>query len=965
MGNRTRNLIIIGLVIALLGGSIAAIVLKKSRLGLDLAGGISLTYQAIPNGPTETPSEREVQNAIKVIQDRVDALGVSEAEVRSEGENLIGVSLPDVDDPEQAKSLVGSTAKLLFYKWEDTVVVGPNRTDEITSTDGATNQGYTDIHEAVELASKQKGSTTAADKTNDGVSRPTFYLFDAKDRLVAGPASSKEDLLAGENLVTKEKDSLGGKQPEDTEILEVPRGITIVSYAAGTTTSKFAKPQFYVLKDNTSLVGDDVKSAAQGTDNRGAPAVDLAFTGEGGKKFHNVTRQLRKDGEKEVVLGNRSAASHRFAIVLDGKVVSLASIDNQDPTLRDGIAGGRAQITNLTVKEARDVAKKVDLGALPVDLKLISETQVSASLGRQALDEGLLAGLIGFGLVFFFLLGFYRMLGVIAGFALIIYGILFFALTKMVGFTFTLPGIAGLVLTLSVAADANIVIFERIKEEIRAGRSMKNAISTGYSKGFATIVDANIVTILVAFILFVLATAGVRGFAAALGLGTLVSLFTAVMATSAILGLLSGSKILDRPSALGVAEEHKDRWRFDFIGKSRWFFSVSGLILVIGSLAVAGSGLNLGIDFTGGSRVTVGLEKPANETQVREIFTTINAENSKIQRITGDPALGPNAFQISSEDIGPEDLATLRTGFEDEFGLRGTGGDARFEVQSVGPTFGSVVARSAIVAIIFSLIVIGAYVSLRFSPKFAVPILIALSHDILITVGVYALVGREVTTSTVAALLTILGFSLYDTIIVFDRLRENLPRMPRAAFSQIVNRSMSEVLTRSLATSFVTALPITALMFFGGETLRDFAFALLIGTLSGTYSSIFIAAPVLSLWKEREPIFKQRHDRIAADNGGVVPPFASETIGGVEVHAARANSPAVNDDVQTSSVATVAPTAVADPVGGSTESAVAPRSGPSSGNGPLPSNGSESGPVSRPSTKAERRAARARRKHGR
>lgn len=949
---------------ALLGASVAAIALTPLRLGLDLAGGISLTYEAIPNDPAKPPTEREVQNAIKVIQDRVDSLGVSEAEVRSEGDNLIGVSLPDVDDPEEAKGLVGSTAKLLFYKWEDNVVVGPNRSDRNTASDGATNQGYTDLHEAVVLASKQKGSSTAADKANDGVAHGSYYMFDEKDRLLAGPAASEEELLDSKNLVSDKP--LNGTKPQGARILQTPRGITIVSYQSGNSDSKFAKPQHYVLNDNAALVGDDVKSASQGTDTGGAPSVDLAFTGAGGDKFHRVTRELRKAGEKDatLALGNRAAASNRFAIVLDGKVVSLASIDNQDPALRDGIAGGRAQITNLSVSEARDVAKKVDLGALPVDLKLISETQVSASLGKQALDQALIAAIVGFGLVFFFLLGFYRVLGVIAGAALVVYGILFFAVTMIIGFTFTLPGIAGLVLTLSVAADANIVIFERIKEEIRAGRSIKHAISTGYSKGFATIVDANVVTILVAFILFVLATAGVRGFAAALGLGTIVSLFTAVMATSAILGLLSGAKLLDRPSALGVGEDHKQRWRFDFIGRSKTFFSISGTILVVGALAVAGLGLNLGIDFTGGSRVTVGLEKPADEAKVRAIFAEVGAGGAKIQRVSGDPVLGSNAFQIASEDIGPEDIRVLRTSFEDDFGILGTtDSDKRFEVQSVGPTFGSVVAKSAVIAIIFSLLVIGAYVALRFSPKFAVPILIALAHDILITVGVYALVGREVTTSTVAALLTILGFSLYDTIIVFDRIRENLPRMPRAAFSQIVNRSMSEVLTRSLATSFVTALPITALMLFGGETLRDFAFALLIGTLSGTYSSIFIAAPVLSLWKEREPIFKQRHDRIAADNGGLVPAFATETIGGVAVDATTARvlrddeiegaaePPARKREEAVTSSALAKPTA--------DETASTPAVPAPDGAAP-----STDGPVARPTTKAERRAARARRRRG-
>lgn len=938
MANKRRNLIVLSLVVALLGASIAVIMLKPTRLGLDLAGGISLIYEATPNDPTREPTDRELQNAIKVINDRVNSLGVTEAEVQSAGGNLIDVSLPDVDDPEAAKSLVGSTAKLLFYKWENNVVKGPDRSEDNTSENAASRQGYTSLHEAVTLAARQKGSTTNAEKAKNGVPRSTFYLFDEKNKLVAGPASSKEELLKSDDLRTKKTDPLNGEKPEGTMIYEVPRGIQVVSYdPVGNANSK---PQYYVIRDLPSLSGDDVKSASQGSDQTGGAAVDLNFTDRGGDIFHDITRELREAGEDEPVLGNKENASHRFAIVLDGKVVSLASISNTDPSLRDGISGGRAQITNLSVQEARETAKKIDLGALPVELKLISQTQVSASLGKQALDEALLAALIGFGLVFFFLLSFYRVLGVIAGLALIVYGILFFAVTKLVGFTFTLPGIAGLVLTLSVAADANIVIFERIKEEIRAGRSMKSAISTGYQKGFSAILDANVVTILVAFILFILATAGVRGFAAALGLGTIVSLFTAVMATSAILGLLSGSKMLDRPSALGASQTTKRRWRFDFMGNANRFFSASGMILVVGALAIAGLGLNLGIDFTGGTRITVGLEKAATESQVRAIFSEVDAGDAKIQGIKGNVELGDNAFQISSDKIGPEDVPIVRGQFDDRFGLIGkTDDDRRFEVQSVGPTFGQVVAQKAIIAIIFSLLIIGAYVALRFSPKFSVPVLIGLAHDILITVGVYALIGREVTSATVAALLTILGFSLYDAIIVFDRIRENLPRMPRAAFSQIVNKSMSEVLTRSLATSFVTALPVTALLLFGGETLQDFAFALLVGTISGAYSSIFISAPVLTHWKEREPIFKQRRERIMSENDGVVPAFPAETIGGVSVH---------DESAPARTATTKEPAANGAGVDSASDSDAPVAAG-----------------VARPTTKAERRAARARRKHGR
>jgi SecD/SecF fusion protein len=355
----------------------------------------------------------------------------------------------------------------------------------------------------------------------------------------------------------------------------------------------------------------------------------------------------------------------------------------------------------------------------------------------------------------------------------------------------------------------------------------------------------------------------VQGFAFTLGIGVIVSLFTAVLATQAILLTTADSRTITGPSALGAAGK-KRGWRLDFMGASKYFFSMSGLILLIGALAIGSRGLNLGIDFTSGTRITATLVTPATEAQLSTAASRAGARSPTVQKVgkTGE------TFQISFKG-GPVTSSNVRNALQGRYGVRA----GSLRIDSVGPTFGKQVAHSALIAIIASLLVISAYVALRFDWKFAVPTLIALMHDLLITAGLYALTGREVTVDTVAALLTILGYSLYDTIIVFDRVRENIPRMPRAAFSQIVNRSMSEVLTRSLATTSCTLLPIIALLLFGGSTLQDFAFALLIGVASGAYSSIFIASPVLTHWKERETIYRHRRQRIEAEHG-VVTPYA-------------------------------------------------------------------------------------------
>ena len=286
---------------------------------------------------------------------------------------------------------------------------------------------------------------------------------------------------------------------------------------------------------------------------------------------------------------------------------------------------------------------------------------------------------------------------------------------------------------------------------------------------------------------------------------------------------------------LGAGERHLT-WKFDFMGKSRWFFAMSGCILLIGAVALSTKELNFGIDFESGTRVTAALVRDASVEEVRDAISPLGLDDAKIQSVK-NPEIGDHVIQIKTAELGPGGVQRVQRLIDQKFGVTRDG----FSSESVGPTFGETVARSAALAIVASLLLIMGYVALRFEPKFAIPVMIALFHDLLITAGVYSLTGREVTTSTVAAILTILGYSLYDGVIVFDRIRENAPRMPRAAFSQIVNRSMSDVLTRSLATSFSTLMGVAAMLLFGGETLKDFAFALLVGIASGTYSSIFIA----------------------------------------------------------------------------------------------------------------------------
>ncbi|MBS1883557.1 MAG: protein translocase subunit SecD [Actinobacteria bacterium] len=899
MGSRRQHVFVLLFVIALVAVSGLIIASKETKLGLDLQGGLQLVYEGQPTGTATEVSGQDIEDSINIIEKRINNLGVSESEVARLGDKNITVGLPGVTDTNRAAEQVGTTAQLYFFDWEPNLI-GPERVigghpgqnppsgpvkkleeewkkagrnPESFENKGLIASGaFPSAYQAALLAAEQE---PVEDCEKCSVGRTQYYLFEkeAPHKLLAGPETTKKDLY---------ESPTGEELPKDGLVVEVPAGTILVSELPIDETGKVdetAQPGWFALKDNPALSGSEIteprQEYQQGT---GEPNVAFKFTDKGRENFQNVTRQIAQRGQAQAIgpasPEQAAALSGHFAVILDNEVQSRPIINfAENPDGIDGrqgaeISGGFSGEHGL--EQAQELATTLQIGALPIDLHLISETQVSATLGSQALHDGIKAGIIGLALVIIFLLAYYRFLGLVATIALGAYGVIFFALIKLIPITLTLPGIAGLVLTIGVAADSNIVIFERIKEEVRAGRSMQSAIAAGYKRGISTIVDANVVTLLTAFILFVLATAGVKGFAFTLGVGTITSLLTAVVFTQALLGTMSNSKLLRSPNALGAGGEGR-RWHFDFMGASRWFFTFSGVILIIGALALSTKELNFGIDFKSGTRITAALEKPTDEAEVRETLEGAGVNNAEIQQVTV-PHFGSNVFQIESAQLKPGEVHATEAALQRAYGIDKEG----FESTSVGPTFGNQVAESAVKALIFSLLVILIYVALRFEPKFAVPVLISLFHDILITGGVYALTGQEVSSGTVAAFLTILGYSLYDTIIVFDRIRENMPRMPRAAFSQIVNRSMSEVLTRSLATSFTTLLAVVSLLVFGSATLQDFAFAMLIGIASGTYSSIFIASPVLTAWKEREPQYIRRRLRIAEASGGVVPAFADD-----------------------------------------------------------------------------------------
>jgi SecD/SecF fusion protein len=408
-------------------------------------------------------------------------------------------------------------------------------------------------------------------------------------------------------------------------------------------------------------------------------------------------------------------------------------------------------------------------------------------------------------------------------------------------------------------------------------------------------------------VLFAVATASVRGFALMLLLGTALSMLTAVLVTRAILALLGGFGWIDNPRLMGATGQGIPRWlRIDYIGLRKYWFAFSGVVLAVSIAAIALLGLNLGIDFEGGTQLGFRTPEPTSLEQVRSEAAKIGKADAVIQgrgQATGDQY---TRFQIRSETLTVDEQNEL------ESALTAAVNAEAFSAQTVSESFGRQIANNALLAIFVSLLLIVIYISVRFQWKYSVGVIAALAHDILITVGVYALTGREVSTATVAAVLTVLGYSMYDTVIVFDRIRENVPLMRRASFRVIGNVSLWEVLPRSLATTFITLVPVGALYFFGGDTLKDFAFALLVGIGFGAYSSVFLAAPLVAVLKEREPEFRRRRDDIGALEGVA-------SVGGtlaVEAAQVAAETDGGGEEEETEEDLEAAPEPAATPAGG-------------------------------------------------
>jgi SecD/SecF fusion protein len=878
---RKYLLLMSAIVIALIGAVLLAVpgspVHKKPTLGLDLQGGLEVVLQAVPpKNHTITPDD--MNRAISIMQNRINKLGVSEPEIRKQGKDQIVIQIAGIHDPAAAAKLIGKTAQLMLFDFENDLtgpskdingnpIATPSLYELLTQVQKQAEKGTPESYYLFRTKSTTVKSTKKTTVTKNGkkvtVTKPVTKTV-VKHSLIAGPEQTQDALLK----------PYGGKVPPKGEVLKVPAHTLVVSCATATGClgARAVSPSgsyYYLMKffpnrtGNTvpEMTGGDLVLSGTRADfgQTGGPIVTLQFTNHGSSQFQKITREEANRGQTKFDLagkqGDYQNYVQHFAIVLDGQLESTPYIDfKRNP---DGIPGPNAEIDlgqGGSIGEAKDLALILQTGALPVTFKQIERTDVSATLGKDSLTQAWHAALIGLVVVAIFLLLLYRFLGLVAVIGLGIYGLFYYAAILLFNVTLTLPGFAGLILTIGVAADANVVVFERIKEEVRAGKSVRAAIAAGYGKGFHTILDANVVTAITALVLFLIAVASVKGFALMLLIGTVISLITAVAATRALLGLLAGFKWFDNPRFMGAQGQQTNKWmQIDFMKRTKLWFAISGVIILAGAISLGVRGLNLGIDFKGGTQVTFKTHKAFSTDAVRQVVAA-DGEKTAIVQGRGSATAGGEytQWQIRTESLTGPKQSALSDDLKTKLGAYASG------VKNVSSSFGHQIALDAIWGIIVSLVLIVIYITLRFGAKYSIPVILAMLHDIIITVGVYSIAFKEVSVATVAAVLTVLGYSIYDTIIIFDRVRENVPLMRRQPFATIVNVSLWETIRRSLATTFITLLPVVALEIFGGATLKDFAFALIVGVISGAYSSIFIAAPLLNIWKEREPEFAKR-----------------------------------------------------------------------------------------------------------
>jgi SecD/SecF fusion protein len=578
-------------------------------------------------------------------------------------------------------------------------------------------------------------------------------------------------------------------------------------------------------------------------------AVTINFDGDGANEWSAITTAAAAQ--------TQGSPQNKVAIFLDNQIITAPNVISPSSSSTE-ITGGFTQQT------AQSLADQISAGALPADIATIQATEVSATLGQDTVRRSLIAGGVGLIIVVLFMIGYYRFPGLLASVALVFYTLIVLALYKLIPVTVTLAGLAGFVLSVGMAVDANVLIFERTRDELRHGRSIGLAVESGFKRAWPAIRDSNISTMIACAVLYALGSSVVKGFALTLFLGVAVSMFSAILITQSLFNVALNWRRTRNPRLYTqIHEEYAEKpptGRFDIVRTRNWYFLGSLLIIIPGILAILIWGFRLGLDFAGGNRIDATLVKPATQSQVQASVENAFSGARSLQPTVQSEA--NNAFSIRTLPSPIQEAQSIVDKLKTDYGFaKDSQGKDQVQLQTVGPTIAADLVRKAIILVLVSSVLIAAYLAVRFRTqvisrwRFSVCTLFKLLHDVFVLAGIWAVIGHfsslgEVDSLFVTAILTSVSFSIHDTIVVFDRVRENLRVGPRLTFEQVINLSTVQTMTRSLNTALTVTFVLLALVLFGGSSIRGFVLALLIGIVTGTFSSIFNASTLLVAWNK-------------------------------------------------------------------------------------------------------------------
>jgi SecD/SecF fusion protein len=792
---------------------------QRLNLGLDLQGGSYLLLEvdtAALNTERLTNLTEDIRSRLRGDQIDFSGLGVHG--------DAVDVQISDPTKLQPAFTLLNNNLgeTMITGGRNITVQIKPGNMIEAAFVPQAAQAAARDaVTRSIEIIRKRIDAL--------GTKEPLITQQGSSRIVVEAPGESNPDKLRaviGKTAKLTFQMVDGNVSPEDIAAGRIPPDDQLLPSDSGTAPA-------YVVKRRAIVTGEMLTAASAGHDQNNQPDINMAFNSQGARRFAEVTTQN---------------IGKPFAIVLDGRVISA-------PVIQGAITGGTGEITGrFTEEEAHNSALLLKSGALPAPLKIIAQHTVGAELGADAVKAGQLSILIGATFIFAFIILSYGLFGVFAAIALIVNGLMIVGAMSLTQATLTLPGIAGLVLTLAVAVDANVLIYERMRDEVRSGRAAMSAADAGFSRALVTIIDANVTTLVAAIIMFQFGSGPVKGFAWTLFIGVITSVFTAVLITQVLIGWWFR---LTKAKTLPIVTEKRSFWplikmlpqktHFGFVALARLAATLSIVAVIATSIGFFYPGLNLGIDFKGGTVLELNTSgAPVDLAKARGALNQLNLGDVQVQTF-GRPSDAIVRFQTPRGADANAVVAKVKTAV---VAALGPVNFSRTDV--VGPEVSDELKISGAEALFASIGLMLIYIWFRFELQFGLGAVVALFHDVTLSFGLILLLRLEFSLNVIAALLTIIGYSMNDTVVVFDRLRENRRKYKRMPLRELIDLSVNETLSRTVITGLTALLALSGLAIFGGESLRPLSIVLLFGIVIGTYSSIYVASPIILLWGVRK-----------------------------------------------------------------------------------------------------------------